>query len=102
DERCLAGECREFDIAIHTLGDVPRQRGLARSGVAEQSEDLGRAVPPGPRLEPRGNGLQRGLLMRRKCGHEDLRREWNRTWRLADHQANHSCAWRKPPFRPWN
>ena len=65
----LAGEGRELHLAIDAVGDVPRQRGLAGAGIAEQPEHRRRAVLAGLCLQPVGNGLQRGILMRRKGGH---------------------------------
>ena len=62
-------EGREFHLAVDAVGDVPRQRGLAGSGIAEQPEDRGRAVLAGFCLEPAGNGLQRGILMRCESWH---------------------------------
>jgi hypothetical protein len=47
DERRLAGEGREFHLAIDAFGDVPRQGGLAGSGIAEQAEDGGVPFRPG-------------------------------------------------------
>ena len=68
-QRRLAGEGGELHLAVDALGDMPRQRGLAGSGIAEQTEDRRRAVPAGLCLHPVGNGLQRGILMRCKNGH---------------------------------
>src|SRR4029453_17585918 len=65
----LAGEGRIFHLAIDALGDVPRQRGLAGAGIAEQPEHRRHAISTGLGLHPVGNGLQRGILMRRKRGH---------------------------------
>ena len=52
------------------LGDVLGERGLAGSGIAEQAKDRRRAVPAGLGPQPVSNGLQRGILMRRKGCHE--------------------------------
>ena len=68
-QRRLAGEGGILHLAIDAFGDVPRQRGLAGAGIAEQAEDGRRAVPAGLGLQPVGNGLQRGILMRRERGH---------------------------------
>src|ERR1700733_9430548 len=65
----LAGEGREFNLAVDAVGDVPRQRGLAGSGIAEQPEYRRRAVLAGFCFQPVGDGLQRGILMRRKGRH---------------------------------
>src|SRR5690606_38452443 len=61
DLRRLARECRELDLTIHMLGKVPGQRGLARTGIAEQAEDLRPAC-----LQPAVDGLERRILLRRK------------------------------------
>ena len=68
-QRRLAGEGRKLYLAIDAVCDVTRQRGLAGSGIAEQPEHGWGAVLAGLGLEPFGNGLQRGILMRRKGGH---------------------------------
>ena len=68
-QRGLAGEGREFHLAGDAVGDVPGEGGLAGSGIAEQPEYRRRAVLAGLGLHPVGNGLQRGILMRRKRGH---------------------------------
>src|SRR4051794_25945833 len=65
----LAGKGREFDLAADPVGDVPRQRGLAGSGIAEQPEHRRRAVPARLGLQPIGDGFERRILMRRKRGH---------------------------------
>ena len=52
-----------------TFGDVARQRGLAGAGIAEQAEDERVCRAAGLGLEPFGDGLQRGVLLRRKCRH---------------------------------
>ena len=91
-QRRLAGEGREFHLAIDAVGDVPRQRGLAGAGIAEQAEDGRRAVLAGLGLQPVGNGLQRGILMRRKGGHGvQMESRAGATGRdSTDAKANHS------------
>src|SRR6202012_3321097 len=68
-QRGLAGEGREFHLAVDAVGNMARQRGLAGAGIAEQLEPRRRAVLAGLCLHPVGNGFQRGILMRRKRGH---------------------------------
>src|SRR5262249_61528485 len=55
DGRSLAGEGGELYLAVCLLGDVPRERGLAGAGIAEQAKNLRRAVRAGPRFEPFGD-----------------------------------------------
>ena len=69
-QRRLAGEGRELHAAVDAVGDVPRQRGLAGAGIAEQAEHRRRAVLAGLGLEPIGHGFQRRILVRREGGHE--------------------------------
>ena len=61
----LAGEGREQHIAIDILRDMLGERGLARSGIAEQAEEL-RATPLARRLVPFGNRLKGTILLRRE------------------------------------
>jgi hypothetical protein len=68
-QRRLAGESREFHLAVDAVRNVARQRGLAGAGIAEQAEDRRRAAFAGLCFQPIGDGLQRGILMRRKGGH---------------------------------
>ena len=68
-QRGLAGEGGEQNLAVDRLGEVPRQRGLAGAGVAEQPEGLGRAALPGLGLKPGRDRLEGGVLMRSKDGH---------------------------------
>ena len=66
------GECwheARLREAVDALGDVPRQRGLAGPGIAEQAEHLGRAVSAGLGFQPVGNGRERRILMRGEAGH---------------------------------
>ena len=60
DECRLARESREGNLAIDIGGDVLGERGLARSGIAKQPEQLRLAA-----FQPRGHGFQRRLLLRR-------------------------------------
>src|SRR5262249_50286941 len=57
------------DLAVDGVGDMPRQRGLAGAGIAEQAEHLRRGVLAGLRLQPVADGFQRGILMRGKGRH---------------------------------
>ena len=59
-QRGLAGVGGEDDIAVHRLGDVPGERGLAGAGIAEQAEHLRRA-----RLQPARHLGQGGILLKR-------------------------------------
>ena len=63
-QRRLAGEGGEHDLAVDALGEVAGERGLAGAGIAEQAEDLRRAVAAGLGLEPVGDGVERLVLMR--------------------------------------
>src|ERR1700687_2697505 len=103
-QRRLAGEGGEFHLAIDAVGDVARQRGLAGAGIAEQPEHRRRAVLAGLCLQPVGNGLQRGILMRRKGCHVKI--SWGlgcgghaRGATQTGSKTNHSYAWckRLPP-----
>src|SRR5262249_1774174 len=80
----LAGEGREFHLAVDSVGDVSRQRGLAGAGIAEQAENLRRAVLAGLGLEPVGNGFERGILVRAESGHAGLT-GYERELRLGFH-----------------
>src|ERR1700712_755792 len=68
-QRRLAGEGREFDLAIDAVRNMPRQRGLAGSGIAEQPEYRRRPVLARFGLEPARHGVERGFLVRGKDGH---------------------------------
>ena len=65
----LAGEGGELHLAVGVLGEVAGERGLAGAGIAEQAEDLRRAVRAGLVLEPGGDGIEGGVLMRGKLRH---------------------------------
>ena len=56
----LAGIGAEGDLAVDALRDVAGERGLAGAGVSEQAEDRTLAA-----AQPRGNGRERGVLLRR-------------------------------------
>ena len=59
----LAGEGAETDIAVNAFGQMPRERGLARAGIAEQTEHLTVAA-----LQPVG-GLLQGVILLGGPGH---------------------------------
>ena len=67
--RRLAGEGSEFHLAVGLVGDVAGKRGLAGAGIAEQTEDLRRAVRAGLGLQPFGDNGQRLLLVGGELGH---------------------------------
>ena len=56
----LAGECCEDDGAADVGRQVLGQRSFARSGIAEEAENLGRFRISQPSL----NGFDRGVLLR--------------------------------------
>src|SRR5690349_975429 len=102
DERSLAGEGGVFHLAVDAFGDMPRQRGLAGAGIAEQAEHRRRAVLAGLCLEPVGHGFQRRILMRREAGHTVTWREGARRKGATHHlnltiqSAGASCAGEMP------
>ncbi|MNF05847.1 hypothetical protein D3C80_2056730 [compost metagenome] len=55
----LAGKGCKLHIAIHMLGKIAGERCLARTRIAEQSENRAAAV-----FEPLPDGLQRLILFR--------------------------------------
>ena len=59
--RGLAGEGGEEHLAAAIVGDLLRQRRLARAGKAEEAEDLRHR-----RLQPARDGEKRGVLLRGK------------------------------------
>ena len=65
DERRLAGEGCEGDVALDMFGKMPRERRFARSGVSEQPKHLPRAG----RFKPARDGGQRLILFGRPDGH---------------------------------
>src|SRR6185312_9207452 len=67
--RSLAGKCRELHLAVDRIGEMAGERGLAGAGVAEQPENLRRAVGAGLCLAPGLDGHQRLILLRRKFSH---------------------------------
>ena len=72
DQRGLAGEGAERDLAVDALGEVAGERGLAGAGIAEQAEDLPRSAAARPRLEPGRDRVERGILMRSEDRHGAL------------------------------
>src|SRR5665811_2322759 len=57
-------------LAVDMLGEVGRERGLAGAGIAEQAEHLRGAVRAGLGLQPGGDRVERGVLMRGELRHE--------------------------------
>ena len=56
-EAALPVKAANFTSPSTLVGDVPGERGLAGAGIAEQPEDLRRAVRAGLGLEPRRRRL---------------------------------------------
>ena len=69
-QRGLAGEGRVLHLAVDMRREVPRERGLAGAGIAEQAEELRRAALARLVAEPARDRLQRGVLMGREVGHD--------------------------------
>src|SRR6478735_10411587 len=67
-QRRLAGEGGEEDCAIDTLGNMARERRLARAGIAEQPKNLRLTS-----LQPACDRAQRGILLRRPAHREGIR-----------------------------
>ena len=69
-QRGLAGERREFHLAVDVRGEVARKRGLAGARIAEQAEELRRAALARLVLQPAGDHVEGRVLMGREFWHE--------------------------------
>ena len=63
DLRGLAGEGCVKHLAVHRLGDMLGERGLAGTRIAEQAENLWRVAAARLGLEPVRDRLEGGILM---------------------------------------